>query len=97
MYSVPKVCYALDRLSPTVTPKNHNDKADLSFSTHPMTLSGDEKKLVSINIGTNASLNASLNMPKVKFMQSTDHERTSLLHLTTFMTVNITLFEPASA
>ena len=66
MYSVPKVCYALDKFTPTtepapspVTPNNHNTEAEMSFSMHPMTPTKASRAFGDISASTEASLSTS--------------------------------------
>ena len=71
MHSVLKVCYALDKSTPTsepapspVTPDSHNAKAEMSFSMHPMTPT---------KASINASAEVSLNM-STAFLSSTPED-----------------------
>ena len=67
MHSVPKVCYALDKSTPTtepapspVTPNNHNAEAEMSFSMHPMTPTEVNRAFGDISASTEASLSTSI-------------------------------------
>ena len=66
MHSVPKVCYALDKSTPTtepapspVTPNSHNAEAEMSFSMHPATPTEANRPFGDITASAEVSLNMS--------------------------------------
>ena len=70
MYSVPKVCYALDKSTlitepapSPVTPNNHNTEMEMSFSMHPMTPTEANRPLGDISASIEASLSTSVMSP----------------------------------
>ena len=66
MHSVPKVCYALDKSTPTlepapppVTPNSHNAEVEMSFSMHPVTPTKANRTFGDISASAKVSLNMS--------------------------------------
>ena len=89
MHSVPKVCYALDKLTPTLEPapspvthNNHNTEAEMSFSMHPVTPTESNRAFGEINANTEASLSMSVASSSVVHSQA--GTATPIIHAPTF-------------